>query len=158
MSNLVDMGNGRFYIILAIIFLRYLLLASAAYLIFYVAGRNAWSFKKIQQKFPVLSDYQREFIFSVSTSLIFASLGYLFFFGPLVKYTFVYKDIHAHSMLYFFASVGLTLLVHDTYFYWTHRLMHHPRLFSYFHKEIQHAVGMNIFIDKSIFYQRTEEK
>jgi sterol desaturase/sphingolipid hydroxylase (fatty acid hydroxylase superfamily) len=24
-------------------------------------------------------------------------------------------------------------LMHDTYFYWTHRLMHHPRLFRYFH-------------------------
>jgi len=26
------------------------------------------------------------------------------------------------------------LLIHDTYFYWTHRLMHHPSVFKYFHK------------------------
>jgi len=133
MGGFIGIGN-QFYAILLIIFIRYLVLASAAFLVFYYIKKSAWSFKKIQVKFPVLSDYQREFLFSVSTSLIFAVLGYLFFFGPVAKYTFIYKDIHAHSLLYFFFSVVLTLIIHDTYFYWTHRLMHHPRLFKYFHK------------------------
>jgi sterol desaturase/sphingolipid hydroxylase (fatty acid hydroxylase superfamily) len=26
------------------------------------------------------------------------------------------------------------VVVHDTYFYWTHRAMHHPRLFRWFHR------------------------
>lgn len=133
MGGFIGIGD-QFYAILLIIFIRYLVLASAAFLVFYYIKKNAWSFKKIQVKFPALSDYQREFLFSVSTSLIFAVLGYLFFFGPVAKYTFIYKDIHAHSLLYFFFTVVLTLIIHDTYFYWTHRLMHHPRLFKYFHK------------------------
>ena len=133
MGGFIGIDN-QFYAILLIIFIRYLLLASAAFLVFYYIKKNAWLFKKIQVKFPAISDYRREFLFSVSTSLIFAVLGYLFFFGPVAKYTFIYKDIHAHSLFYFFFSVVLTLIVHDTYFYWTHRLMHHPRLFKYFHK------------------------
>jgi Delta7-sterol 5-desaturase len=28
----------------------------------------------------------------------------------------------------------VTILIHDTYFYWTHRAMHHPRLFRAFHR------------------------
>ena len=24
-------------------------------------------------------------------------------------------------------------IIHDTYFYWTHRLMHHPKIFRWFH-------------------------
>ena len=133
MGGFIGIGN-QFYAILLIIFIRYLVLASAAFLVFYYIKKNAWSFKKIQVKFPTLSDYQREFLFSVSTTLIFAVLGYLFFFGPVAKYTFIYKDIHGHSLWYFFFTVVLTLIIHDTYFYWTHRLMHHPRLFKYFHK------------------------
>ena len=133
MGGFIGIGN-QFYAILLIIFIRYLVLASAAFFVFYYVKKNAWSFKKIQVKFPAISDYQREFLFSVSTSLIFAGLGYLFFFGPVAKYTFIYKDIHAHSLWYFFFTVVLTLIIHDTYFYWTHRLMHHPRLFKYFHK------------------------
>ena len=31
------------------------------------------------------------------------------------------------------ASFFILLLAHDTYFYWTHRLMHHPKLFRMFH-------------------------
>ena len=133
MGGFIGIDN-QFYAILLIIFIRYLLLASAAFLVFYYIKKNVWLFKKIQVKFPAISDYRREFLFSVSTSLIFAVLGYLFFFGPVAKYTFIYKDNHAHSLIYFFFSVVLTLIVHDTYFYWTHRLMHHPQLFKYFHK------------------------
>jgi len=31
------------------------------------------------------------------------------------------------------ASFVLTVVAHDAYFYWSHRLMHHPRLFRAFH-------------------------
>ncbi|MBY0434941.1 MAG: sterol desaturase family protein [Cyclobacteriaceae bacterium] len=135
MEVLLGFGGGNKFVgILLIIFIRYVLLASIAFALFYWIKRKAWAFRKIQLKFPTLSDYQREFAYSVITTVIFAALGYLFFFGPLAPYTLVYRDIHEHSITYFFVSVGLTLLVHDKYFYWTHRLMHHPRLFPYFHK------------------------
>ena len=107
MSGVLGFDN-RYIAILLIIFLRYLVLASVAFLIFYYSKRKAWSFRKIQSNFPTLTDYQREFLYSVSTSIIFASLGYLFFFGPIAPYTLVYKDISAHSWTYFFVSVILT--------------------------------------------------
>ncbi|NOT76741.1 MAG: sterol desaturase family protein [Cyclobacteriaceae bacterium] len=134
MESLFDGANNRFYPILMVIFFRYVILAGIAFVIFYLLRRNAWSFKKIQRKFPVISDYQREFLYSVSTAFIFAGLGYLFFLGPLARYTLVYKNFSDHSLLYFFFSVTVILVVHDTYFYWAHRLMHHPKLFKYFHK------------------------
>ena len=134
MDELMGIEGNRFYVLLFIIFFRYVFLASIAFLIFYYIGKKAWSFKKIQEKFPLVKDYQREFLYSVSTSVIFAVLGYFFFFGPLAEYTFIYKDIHAYSLTYFFFSVALTLVIHDTYFYGTHRLMHHPGVYKYFHK------------------------
>lgn len=127
-------GTNRFFVILLVIILRYVLLASAAFIIYYRVRRKVLSFRKIQLKFPASRDYRREILFSISTSLIFAVLGYLFFFGPIAEYTMLYRDIRAHSTGYFIFSVLLTLVVHDTYFYWTHRLMHHPRLYRYVHK------------------------
>jgi lathosterol oxidase len=30
-------------------------------------------------------------------------------------------------------SLALMLLLHDAWFYWTHRLMHHPKIFRHVH-------------------------
>lgn len=134
MSELLGIPGNKAVAIFIIVFFRYLLLASIAYLIFYKVCKKSWSWKKIQPRFPARSDYRREFLYSLSTSAIFAALGYLFFFGPIVHYTKVYQDIHLMGIPYFLGSVVLTLIVHDTYFYWTHRMMHHPLLFPWFHK------------------------
>ncbi len=134
MRELLGLPGPPWLGILIIIFFRYLILAGIAFTVFYILRRTKWAWKKIQPRFPAHKDLWREFLFSVSTTVIFAALGYLFFFGPLVKFTQVYRDIHQFGWLYFFGSVLLTLVVHDTYFYWTHRAMHHPLLFPWFHR------------------------
>jgi sterol desaturase/sphingolipid hydroxylase (fatty acid hydroxylase superfamily) len=134
MVDFVGSGTDRFFLILAVIFVRYVVLAAIAFVLYYVLFRSSWSFRKIQLKFPAATDYRREFLYSVSTSIIFATLGYLFFFGPLAKFTMVYRDIQAYGVGYLLGSVVLTLLVHDTYFYWVHRWMHRPGIYRYFHK------------------------
>ncbi|HWA33740.1 MAG TPA: sterol desaturase family protein [Cyclobacteriaceae bacterium] len=134
MGEVINPGGNKYITILLVIFLRYVIFASIAFVIFYYFKKKEWSFKKIQARFPLWSDYRREFLYSVSTAIIFATLGYLFFFGPLAKYTMIYKNIHDHSLGYFVFTILLTLVVHDTYFYWTHRLMHQRALFPYFHK------------------------
>lgn len=134
MRELLGLPGPPWLGILLIIFLRYLILASLGYGIFYVIRRRKWSWKKIQPRFPSGNNYRREFLYSVSTTVIFATLGYLFFFGPLVGYTFVYRDVGKFGVGYLLFSVGITLVVHDAYFYWTHRAMHHPKLFPWFHK------------------------
>jgi uncharacterized protein (DUF2147 family) len=35
--------------------------------------------------------------------------------------------------VYFFVAFPLLFLIHDTYFYWMHRFIHHPKLFKWFH-------------------------
>lgn len=48
-------------------------------------------------------------------------------------WTQIYSDIHAYSLWYLPLSVLLYLIAHDTWFYWTHRAMHAPRLFRIMH-------------------------
>ena len=50
-------------------------------------------------------------------------------------WTRIYTDIHAFPLWYMPVSLFAYLLLHDTWFYWTHRWMHQPRLFR-----IAHAV------------------
>ena len=53
-------------------------------------------------------------------------------------WTRIYAELHAYPLWYLPLSVLLYLFVHDTWFYWTHRLMHRPRWFRLAHA-VHHA-------------------
>lgn len=112
---------------------RYFLLAGIMFSIFYVLFKNRFMKLKIQKLFPKKKDYYREISYSVSTMFIFSLYAVLIFKSPISKYTQIYREISEHSLGYLLLSVVMAILIHDTYFYWTHRLMHHPKLFKFFH-------------------------
>ena len=53
-------------------------------------------------------------------------------------WTRIYTDVHAFSLWWLPGSVLAFLLLHDTWFYWTHRWMHRPRVFRLAHA-VHHA-------------------
>ncbi len=53
-------------------------------------------------------------------------------------WTRIYEDAAAYPLWWLPVSFLLCLLVHDGWFYWTHRLMHHPALFRALHA-VHHA-------------------
>jgi sterol desaturase/sphingolipid hydroxylase (fatty acid hydroxylase superfamily) len=53
-------------------------------------------------------------------------------------WTLVYTDIHTYPLWWWPVSFLLALFLHDTWFYWTHRWMHQPRLFRIAHA-VHHA-------------------
>jgi sterol desaturase/sphingolipid hydroxylase (fatty acid hydroxylase superfamily) len=113
--------------------LRYLVIAGIAWLVYYLLLRRKIAFKKIQQRFPLGKDYRREVGYSVLTVFIFAAVPWLLLSDAFVGYTWYYKDIHEHSTLYFWLAFPLMFILHDAYFYWMHRALHHPKLFKIFH-------------------------
>jgi lathosterol oxidase len=113
---------------------RYLMIAGIGFLFFYILLKNKTAYEKIQSRFPANKDYMREVGYSFVTIGIFAFVPLLILDTPAVsKHTFFYTSIAEKGWLYFFAAFPLMFLIHDTYFYWTHRLMHHRRLFRLFH-------------------------
>jgi Delta7-sterol 5-desaturase len=114
-------------------FVRYLLVAGIPFLIFYYFLKNSKSVSKLQLKFPQLSDYQREIGYSILTSMIFGVVGWVAYKTPFYDYTLSYENISDYPIWYFWVSILLMILLHDTYFYWTHRLIHHKALFKNFH-------------------------
>jgi Delta7-sterol 5-desaturase len=120
--------------VLSIIAFRYFIIAGVAFLICYVWLKKKITYKKIQLRFPAGKDYRREILFSFFTIIIFSAVPFFFLGNQDIKMTTTfYSDINQHGHLYFWLAFPLMLLLHDTYFYFTHRLMHHPRLFKLFH-------------------------
>ncbi len=113
---------------------RYLLFASIAFIICYVVLRRMIASKKIQQRFPAFRDYAREIIFSILTVFVMSFIPSLVLGSPEMRvHTKFYTDINQHGMLYFILAFPLMAIMHDTYFYWMHRLMHHPSVFRAVH-------------------------
>jgi len=126
--------NGTWFRIFSIVSLRYFILAGLAFLIYYVLLKKKLSFRKIQLRFPSGKDYKRELLYSVLTIFIFTLVPWLILGNPEIKkHTTWYSDIHQYGVAYFWLAFPLMLIMHDTYFYFTHRLMHHSFFFKQIH-------------------------
>jgi len=114
--------------------LRYLVVAGGAFLVFYVWWKRRWARWKIQEKFPGREKLRMEILFSLSTFVIFALMGVLVMWMLRQGWTQLYFKIDEYGVPWMIASILLMILLHDTYFYWTHRLMHVRWIFPYVHK------------------------
>jgi lathosterol oxidase len=122
-----------FPLIALIITLRYFIIAGILFLIYYKWLRKRITYRKIQLRFPKNADYRREIVFSIITVIIFSLVTVLFLFTPLRNITQLYTRVDQYGMVWYIASFPLMFIVHDAYFYWTHRLMHYPPIFRIFH-------------------------
>lgn len=122
-----------FFAIYGAVAIRYLIIASFFYLIYYKVRRDKLSFKKIQLKFPKGSDYLREIKYSLLSVVFIGVMGALTLVDPVRSYTQVYFEFGAMPTWYYIISFPLMLIIHDTYFYWMHRVLHHPSIFKTTH-------------------------
>ncbi|MBL0135215.1 MAG: sterol desaturase family protein [Chitinophagaceae bacterium] len=128
------MSWSFYFFVVKLIGGRYLLFAGLAFILAYFVFRKHISFRKIQQRYPKSIDYIREIGFSLTTIAIFSLIPLLFIRNPAIRvHTNYYTDINQHGLFYFIIAFPIMLFLHDTYFYWAHRLMHHPALFRIFH-------------------------
>jgi Delta7-sterol 5-desaturase len=120
---------------------RYFVVAGVAWLLAYVLFKKRWRPRKVIQDDPASSDVRRELGWSLLTAFIYGLVGAGTIWLGKQGYTQIYRKIDAHGMVWFWCSIAISIVVHDAYFYWTHRLMHHRRLFRWFHRV--HHESMN---------------
>ncbi len=114
--------------------IRYFFIALPFFLVYYVFFRKRVSYRKIQLKFPKSTDYAREISYSALSVVIFSIPPVVMLFSNAIRpHTTFYKEIDKYGIVYFILAFPLMLFMHDTYFYWTHRFMHHPKLFKAVH-------------------------
>lgn len=129
----METRHVEFWQVLIATSLRYFIFAGIAYLLFYGWKRNKWLRFKIQQRSPKVEAIDNEITYSMITIIIFAAVIFALLFTPLRNLTGIYTDFREHSIAYFFGSLVAVILLHDTYFYWTHRLLHWKKIFSFVH-------------------------
>ncbi len=95
-------------------------------------------------KYPTLysglgAQIRREIYWSLASAAIYGiPTGVIAWGWRTQGWTLVYSDIHAYPLWWYPVSILLALFLHDTWFYWTHRWMHTPKLFRIAHA-VHHA-------------------
>lgn len=114
---------------------RYLIGAGGIYLIVNLVLARALAGRKIRAKSPDGRQMRREFAASMRTVAIFAFVGAAFVLGGLQAGIISIDDgVHIRGWLYFAFNLTALIVLHDAWFYWTHRLIHHPKLFRRCHR------------------------
>ena len=80
------------------------------------------------------SQMKREIYWSLASASIYGiPAGIVAWCWDSLGWTQIYTDVGDYSLWYLPVSVLLYLAAHDTWFYWTHRLMHQPFWFKTAH-------------------------
>ena len=120
---------------------RYLFFAGIPFLIFYIFFPQRFSLNKIQQRFAKNKDFFREVLHSIKTTFILAGIIMLMIHTSIIDNIQVYDSFTAYPIWWMPLSVLAAVIMQDTYLYWTHRILHHPKLFKYTH--IVHHQSVN---------------
>jgi len=114
--------------------IRYALFAGIAWLLCYAWFKRRWFHRKIIAKFPASGEVWREVRYSALSVVIFSLVGVATMWAFKQGWMQIYKGIGERGWWWFVGSIVCAIFLHDAYFYWTHRLMHHRLLFRAFHK------------------------
>jgi len=120
---------------------QFVIIVGTIYLIVNVVMASILKNREIQKQKIGAKQLMREVLFSIVTVCIFSGMGWLVHFGPLRPFTLLYTDLDVYSFgvaglewAYLVFSLSLAILLHDAYFYWVHRTMHHPAIYRYVHR------------------------
>lgn len=112
----------------------YVVLSGIGYWLFWVQGKRDLAHMKIQPESPGPGQVRSEIAWSLVTMVIFTVVATLLYvawdhgFAPLV-----YTDVAEYGWGYFWLSIVLMVVLHDAWFYWSHRFMHRPWFFRRYH-------------------------
>ena len=117
-----------FFLILVI---RYFITAG----VFYVYYSKQHSSQKIlSRRAAKKGQIKKEIYWSMISSAIFAFFGALVYLLFLHGETAIYIELSRFGYWYLPVSLLLVLLIHETYYYWVHRIMHFPSIYKRVHK------------------------
>ncbi|RYZ27804.1 MAG: sterol desaturase family protein [Chitinophagaceae bacterium] len=137
--ELPDLSNPFWFlvatvVVFAVVIGRYFLIAGLFYYVFYKWSGEKWKSRKINNRDYKKDQFKKEVGWSMITAFIFAVTGALMALLWQKGYTKIYEDANAYPLWWLAVSLLIALLTHETYYYWLHRWMHHPKIFSVVHK------------------------
>jgi ring-1,2-phenylacetyl-CoA epoxidase subunit PaaE len=79
---------------------------------------------------------------AVNTLLIWAIYDSILLYLTAQGQTKMYTDVSEYGLVAAIATFFIMLVVDDAWFYWTHRLMHHPSVYRYVHAEHHKSIDV----------------
>jgi hypothetical protein len=131
-TDLIGIAISHAHIIFAFDFGRYLIAASLIAGLVWLLRRSSIGARKIQAREATLTDVRREVLASVQTCLVYVAVGIFVAWG--IRNGVLLRHEDSVSWGVDLATLAAMIAVHDAYFYWSHRAMHHPKLFKVFHR------------------------
>jgi sterol desaturase/sphingolipid hydroxylase (fatty acid hydroxylase superfamily) len=120
---------------------RYAVLALIVWLALWVVLSVPLRARKIRQDSPTPGRMAVEFLVSMRSIALFATVAVV---QTLLSRAGAYPLSHMAyqwGLAWFWPSLVLMIIGHDAFYYWSHRAMHHPRMFRAFHR--RHHRSMN---------------
>lgn len=130
MIDFVTLIAGRLVRSVGIEFTRYMIAAAGLTLLYWLL-RRVIAHRRIQDRAPTMADRRREFINSVQTICVFAVVNLLAF--AMIRMGLIQINRGPADPFVLLAQVSAMIVLHDAWFYWMHRSLHHKLLFRKAH-------------------------
>ncbi len=118
----------------AIIWVRYFIVAGLFYYLLWGRPAEKVNARRLADRPPQRNIVIHEVKMSLISSLIYAIPGAIVMESFKMGGTAIYTGgTNILTLAYIPVSIFVYLFIHDSYFYWTHRVMHHPLLFRATH-------------------------
>ena len=130
MSSVFDFFLSHWPEIFLFDFLRYVIPASLLTAILALFARQL-AHRRIQQRRRRVDDLSRELGYSMSTILIFSLVGLVIGVGEHLGWMAIQSGPFTWLQV---LNLVVMVVLHDAYFYWTHRAMHHRKVFARVHR------------------------
>lgn len=134
LTSLVRFAAGIYPFILQNDLYRYLIGAGGTFLIVNTLLAGWLARRKIRLEKPDWRQMGREILASLRTVAIFSLIGLMVAIAVKFELLDVYEDPAERGWPYFALNLIALIVAHDAWFYWTHKIMHRPRLFRWFHR------------------------
>lgn len=131
-QTLLEIAQTKSVHIFAFDFGRYLIAASLIASLVWLLKRTPWKSRQIQKRDPKAADVRREFLASVRTVFVYIFVSIFVIWS--MQRGYITRMEGSYGLLGNLGLLATILVAHDAYFYWTHRAMHHPKLFKTFHR------------------------
>lgn len=124
---------------------RYLVISSVFYFFFYKIRKKQWQNRKVGTNSYSKEQIQKDIGVSIINSFIFSLIGVLTVLAWQNGITSFYLEIAEYGWIYIVASLFLIMLIHETYYYFLHRFMHHPKVYKIIHKTHHYSITPSPF-------------
>jgi lathosterol oxidase len=111
----------------------FLIIAGGAYLAVWLLGQKRFAARRIQRN-PRPAQVSRELFWSTVSIMIISALLTGTWLTAEAGWSLGYFKVAEHGWPWLVASVAIMAVIHDTYYYWAHRAMHHRLVFRHVHK------------------------